>query len=392
MKKIIVVGGGPSGMMAAISSKEHWPHAHVMLIERNEKLGKKLRLTGGGRCNVTADVSVDEVIKYVPKNGKFLYSALNNFNPQDIQKFFADNECELKMEDHYRMFPASNKSQSIVEALQRRLDTLKVEICLHSFVESVDTSKQEIVMNGKTIAYDAIIFATGSRTLSGTGSDGNGYGLAEAVGHTITELLPAEVPLVSNELFIQEKTLQGLSFHDVTLSVLQGKKVKKAITHDLLITHFGLSGPAALRGSFYIQQVLPKETPARIQIDFLPSISIDQLMQSESLDEMLLEQGIQKRLLAYFNERATNKNELIDLVKRFPMTIYETRGFSHAFVTNGGVSLKEIDPKTMKSKIDSHVSFVGELMDYNAFTGGFNITSAFATGYTAGQYALQDNA
>lgn len=388
MKQIIVIGGGPSGMMAAISSKEHWPEANVILLERNERLGKKLRLTGGGRCNVTADVDVQEVIKYVPKNGKFLNSALTNFNPQDIQAFFEANGCPLKKEDHERMFPASNKSHSIVDALQSRLEALGVDIRLHSYVESLDSHARIVTVNGKDVPYDALILATGSRSLSGTGSDGNGYVLASSFGHTITELLPAEVPLVSNDVFIQEKALQGLSFHDVVLNVHQGKKIKKAITHDLLFTHFGLSGPAALRGSFYVQQVLEKEAPVRLTIDFLKDVSIDTLMQAEDIEAYALEAGVPKRLLAFIKEQANNKNMIIDYLKRFPMTTYETRGFSHAFVTNGGISLKEINPKTLKSKLDPHISCIGELLDYNAFTGGFNITSAFATGFTAGKYAL----
>lgn len=387
-QEIIIIGAGPSGMMAAISAKQHWSDANVTLIDRNERVGKKLRLSGGGRCNVTADMSVPEVIQYVPKNGKFLYSALNNFNPQDIQKFFEDNGCPLKMEDHRRMFPAANKSQAIIDALESRMDALGVVVRLHTYVEKVDVEAKKIFIQGKAQHFDALICATGSKTLSGTGSDGNGYKIAESMGHTITELLPAEVPLVSNDLFIQEKTLQGLSFKDVTLNVHQGKKIKKSITHDLLFTHFGLSGPAALRGSFYIQTVLEKEKPARITLDFLPEVSFDTLAQQADVNSYVQELGLPKRLIAFFETQATNKNEMIDCIKRFPMTVYDTRGFANAFVTNGGVSLKEIDPKTMKSKIHPSVSFVGELMDYNAFTGGFNITSAFATGFTAGQNAL----
>ncbi|CAM4159159.1 NAD(P)/FAD-dependent oxidoreductase [Erysipelothrix inopinata] len=390
MDTIIVIGGGPSGMMAAISSKEHHPNARVILIERNERLGKKLRLTGGGRCNVTADVSNEEVISYVPKNGKFLYSALTNFNPQDIQKFFNENGCETKIEDHHRVFPKSNKSQDIVETLHRKLVECGVELFLDTYVESIDIAKKKIVTNKQTFNFDHCIFATGSKTLPGTGSDGNGYGLSEAVGHTITKLLPAEVPLVSNDQVIQEKTLQGLSFKDVKLNIYKKNKIKQSITHDLLFTHFGLSGPAALRASFYIQTILEKETPAKISIDFLPEISLESLQQESDVEEKLQEYGLPKRLISYFKEKSKNTQEVLEKVKGFEMSVYETRGFAHAFVTNGGVTLKEIDPKTMKSKINPCISMCGELLDYNAFTGGFNITSAFATGFTAGKYALSE--
>lgn len=390
MKNIVVVGGGPSGMMAAISAKKSHPHAHVILLERNERLGKKLRMTGGGRCNVTANVSNEEVIKHVPKNGKFLFSSLTNFNPQDIQSFFPENGCPLKIEDHHRVFPESNKSQDIVDALNRKLQNSDVEVHLHAFVTGIDTDRNVVYTEAKKFPYDHLILATGSRTLPGTGSDGNGYALSESIGHSITDLVPAEVPLVSNDLFVQEKTLQGLSFHDVTIHVYKGQKIKHSITHDLLFTHFGISGPAAIRASFYVMRILDKESPVNLSIDFLPNVSLEQLQLHEDWEAFVQEKGIPKRLIAYFKTFCKNDHEIIQTLKKFPMTVYATRGFAHAFVTNGGVNLKEIDPKTMRSKINPTISFCGELMDYNAYTGGFNITSAFSTGYTAGLFALED--
>lgn len=390
MKNVVVIGGGPSGMMAAISAKKNHPHAHVILLERNERLGKKLRMTGGGRCNVTANVSNEEVIKHVPKNGKFLFSSLTNFNPQNIQAFFPENGCPLKIEDHHRVFPESNKSQDIVAALDRKLEASGVEVHLHAFVTEIDPKAQVVVTETDRFNYDHLILATGSRTLPGTGSDGNGYELSKTLGHSITDLVPAEVPLVSNDVFVQEKTLQGLSFHDVTIHVYKGKKIKHSITHDLLFTHFGISGPAALRASFYVMRILEKESPVHLAIDFLPKVTLEQLKAYEDLETSVQEQGIPKRLIAYFKTFCKNDHEMIQTLKAFPMTVYATRGFAHAFVTNGGVNLKEIDPKTMRSKINPTISFCGELMDYNAYTGGFNITSAFSTGYTAGLYALED--
>ena len=391
-KTVIVIGGGPSGMMAAISAKEHFPKARVILMDRNKRLGTKLRLSGGGRCNVTADVSNAEVIEHVPKNGKFLYSALSHFSPKDILKFFPENGTPLKIEDHHRVFPESNKSADIVEGLIRKLNKLKVEIILECMVESLDGDKRILNTNMGEYSYNHLILATGGRTLPGTGSDGTGYILSESLGHSITELVPAEVPLVSNDLFIQEKTLQGLSFHDIEISVYYKKKLKKVIMHDLLFAHFGITGPAALRASFYVMDYLKKEPVVDVSIDFIPSMNQEQIIAAsvDGLDEFLLSKEIPKRLTAYFRSISKSDQEVIQLIKKFPMTVYDTRGFKHAFVTNGGVNLKEIDPKTMKSKINPHLSFAGELMDVSAYTGGFNITTAFTSGYTAGKFSLED--
>lgn len=388
MKQIIVIGGGSSGMMAAISSKMHNPEAKVTLLERNARLGTKLRMTGGGRCNVTANVDIDTVVENVPKNGKFLYSTLSGFGPVQIQEFFKSQGCELKEEDHGRMFPASNRSVSIVETLEATMRKLGVEIKLEAFVDGINAELKEVSVNGKTMSYDGLIVATGSKTLPGTGSDGNGYTLMEMTGHTITELLPAEVPLVSNDQFIQDKVLQGLSFRDVKVSAYKGNKIKHSITHDLLFAHFGISGPSALRISFTVQKLLEKEDVVTLGIDFLPTISHETLSQQEKVSEYCQELGLPKRLMAFLEERSANKNEFISNVKNFKMTVYDTRGFKHAFVTNGGVSVKEINPKTLKSKHHNSIAVVGELLDYNAYTGGYNITSAFSTGFTAGKNIL----
>ena len=391
MKQIIVIGGGPSGMMAAISSKEHHPDAHVILLDRNKRLGTKLRLSGGGRCNVTADVSIQEVIEHVPKNGKFLYSALQNFNPQDIMSFFPKNGTELKIEDHHRVFPASNKSHDIAAALIRRLEELNVEVRHEANVTDIDPDKDRVFLEKGSLPYDHLILATGGRTLPGTGSDGTGYTFAEKLGHRITELVPAEVPLVSNDTVIQEKELQGLSFHDIEISVYEKGKVKKVIMHDLLFAHFGISGPAALRASFYVMDLLKKYDTVDVSIDFIPlknQQELQDLIAESTLDEVMASFDVPKRLVAYIRTQVASDAEVIQWIKKFMVSIYTTRGFAHAFVTNGGVNLKDIDPKTMKSKILPNVSFAGELMDVSAYTGGFNITTAFTTGYTAGKFAL----
>lgn len=388
MKKIVIIGAGPAGMMAAISSKIHNPQFEVLLIERNNQLAKKMRLTGGGRCNVTANVANDIVIENTPKNGKFLFSSLMNFNPKDIQNFFISEGCPLKIEDHDRVFPKSDKSTSIINTLENKLKSLNVQIKFETLVESVDVDKKTLKINSQDITYDYLIIATGGKTYPHTGSDGSGYKIAELFGHKITELLPAEVPLVSNDKVIQDKELQGLSFKDIKLNIIQNNKVKKSIIHDLIITHFGLSGPAALRASFYIQNILKKEILAQVSLDFLPNTKTTELenLNESELTKTLLDKGLPKRLLNYIKIKTITIDESIQLIKNFKLNIYTTKGFSLAFVTNGGIDIKEIDPKTMKSRLNNSLSFCGEIIDINSFTGGFNITSALSTGYTAGKY------
>lgn len=385
MNPIIIIGGGPSGMMAAISAKTHFNNYDVILIERNKDLGTKMKLTGGGRCNVTARMPVEDAIQYIPKNGKFLYSTLNAFGPTNIISFFEEMNCKLKEEDHFRMFPESNKAQDIVDTLKRKINELNIIVKVNSYVSDINVNNKEIIINNETIKYQHLIIATGGVTLPQTGSDGTGHRLVEKYGHTITKLLPAEVPLVSNDSFIHDKTLQGLSFKDVSLSVYDGKKIKKTITHDLLITHFGLSGPAALRASFYVLNLLEKENKEiKLSIDFIPGISLVELEESELLDNIFKEHNVPRRLIDYCRDNFGR--DYLKTLKNFPMTCYATRGFPAAFVTNGGITIKEVDPKTMQSKINPYVSFCGEVLDINAFTGGFNITSAFSTGFTAGKY------
>jgi predicted Rossmann fold flavoprotein len=388
--KIVIIGGGPSGMMAAISSKLHHQKAQVVLLERNNQLGSKLKLTGGGRCNVTADCPNETVIENTPKNGKFLFSSLTNFGPKDIQSFFINEGCPLKLEDHFRVFPKSNKSEDIINILKRKMESLGIEIQYNICVIDIDKDDKLLKTADRVIYYDHLIIATGGITYPNTGSDGKGYNIAKGFGHRITELIPGEVPLVSNDLVIQEKILQGLSFKDVSVSVFKGSKIIKSVVHDLIFTHFGLSGPAALRASFYVQKVLEKEPIVNLNIDFLPNITINELEKYKliELETYIISNGIPKRLINYVKEQTKSDNEVIQMIKKFPLSVYSTRGFNQAFVTNGGVSIKEIDPKTMKSKLVDFVSFCGEIIDINSFTGGFNITSAFSTGYTAGKYVL----
>lgn len=394
MKKIIIIGGGPAGMMAAISSKIHHPQEEVVLLEGNSNLGKKLLLTGGGRCNVTANVSIEECILNVPKNGKFLYSSLNQFGPREIISFFKENDCLLKMEDHRRMFPVTNKASDIINTLERKMKQLNIKVLFETLVEKIDFTKKIIYSRNIMLEYDHLIIATGGVTYPKTGSDGTGYKLAKDLGHKITPLIPAEVPLVSNDSFISQKVLMGLSFKDIRLDIYHKNKIKKSIIHDLIFTHFGISGPAALRASYDVINLLKnEEKTVAIGIDFLPDYSLEYLLglKEEDLNKVFLTRNIPKRLLNFIFKDGKNNEEILQNLKDFKMTVYTTRGMNLAFVTNGGIVLKEIDPKTMKSKIDQSVSFCGEILDYNAYTGGYNITSALSTGYVAGKHSLFHN-
>ena len=389
MEQLCIIGAGPSGLMAAISAKSHHPELKVIILEGNDKIGKKLQLTGGGRCNVTANVDNEEIIKSVVKNGKFLYSALKEYNSHSIQDFFNREGCPLKIEDHNRVFPKSNKSEDIINILKRKLDTLGVIIKFNEKVIDIDRSKSMIISNNQTFTYDYLIIATGGNSYRETGSDGGGYELAKKFEHTITELLPAEVPLVSNDNFIKEKILQGLSFSNVELSIYQNGKAKEKITHDLIFTHFGISGPAVLQASFFVQNILKKEKTVNLTIDFLSSISwnrLEEFLSKNSFDTLATNFNLPKRLLDFIQRNSKNKNDSLMYLKKFPMTVYETRGFNSAFVTNGGINIKEVNPKTMHSKLVDNLSFCGEILDMNAHTGGYNITIAFVTGFVAGKY------
>jgi predicted Rossmann fold flavoprotein len=393
MKKIIIIGAGPSGMMAAISSKTHFPNAQVTILERNSLTGKKLALTGGGRCNVTVDLPNEEFLENIPRNSKFLYSSLANFNSKYIIAFFEKENCPLKKEASNKIYPVSNKSTSIINALNNKLKSLNIDIVYNTYVIDILVEQKILKTNKNDIKFDYLIIATGGKSYPQTGSDGTGYTLAKKLGHTVTDLFPVEVPLVSNDQVIQDKILQGLSFKNVNLSVYENEKLVKETFGELIFTHFGLSGPAALKSSYYIQNILKKGINTSISIDFLPNISIANTnnLSNEEIQTYLENNQIPKRLHTYLKQITTTKEELITLLKNFKLSIYTTRGFNNAFVTCGGISLKEINPKTLKSKLNNKVAFCGEILDVNGFTGGFNITIAFSTGYTAGKYILDEN-
>ncbi|MCY8810474.1 NAD(P)/FAD-dependent oxidoreductase [Bacillus atrophaeus] len=406
---VIVIGGGPSGLMAAIAAGEQG--ASVLLIDKGNKLGRKLAISGGGRCNVTNRLPVEELIKHIPGNGRFLYSAFSEFNNEDIIAFFEKLGIQLKEEDHGRMFPVTDKAQSVVDALLNRLKQLGVTIRTNEKIKTVSYENGRaagiITNNDEVIHARAVIIAVGGKSVPHTGSTGDGYAWAEAAGHTITELFPTEVPVTSAEPFIKQKTLQGLSLRDVGVSVLN-KRGKPVITHvmDMLFTHFGLSGPAILRCSQFVVKELRKQPEVKLRIDLYPHINEEELFQKmhRELKEApkkaiknVLKPWMQERYLLFLLEKNSidpqisfselpkeNFRAFIKDCKQFTVTANGTLSIDKAFVTGGGVSVKEIDPKKLASKKMDGLYFCGEILDIHGYTGGYNITSALVTGRLAG--------
>lgn len=414
--EVIVIGGGPSGLMAAIASAEQG--ARTALLDKGDKLGRKLGISGGGRCNVTNAKEIDELITYIPGGGRFLYSAFSLFSNKDIIAFFENLGIALKEEDNGRMFPVSDKAKTVVDALIGKARSLGVQLLTHHPVQEIIYGEEGVeavkLQGGEVIAANSVVIATGGRSVPHTGSTGDGYPWAEAAGHKITELFPTEVPIVSKEKFIVSRELQGLSLRDVKLSVLDPKG-KTVIAHrgDMIFTHFGLSGPIALRCSGFIRQVKKKHGVSEVtmSINLFPDRSpgdLDAFLRSLAAAEPkkalknVLKGTIPERLLPFLFERAglsgdttyehLPKEPWLDFVAaalNFKVLVTGTRPFEEAFVTGGGVHLKEINPKTMGSKLMPGLFFCGEVLDIHGYTGGYNITAAFATGYTAGHHAAK---
>lgn len=414
MYDVIVIGGGPSGLMASIAAAEQ--NKRVLLIEKGRKLGNKLAISGGGRCNVTNRLSQEEIIKHIPGNGKFLYGPFSVFNNQDIIQYFEGLGVPLKEEDHGRMFPVSNKSKDVVNALLNQMDELGVEIRLESRVQKLLMDDEKILgvrlEDGEEIRALAVVVAVGGKAVPQTGSTGDGYPWAERAGHTVTTLYPTEVPLLSREHFIVSKDLQGLALRDAKVSVLN-KKGKTLITHqmDMLFTHFGLSGPAILRCSQYVvkEQMKNGKQSVLLQIDSIPDQHEEQLIQTiakilkdepKKQVKTSLKGLVPERWLLFLLKKAEIdeteigldiKREAIrtlaQLLKTFPVHITGTQPIEKAFVTGGGVSIKEVEPKTMASRKKSGLFFCGEILDIHGYTGGYNITAALVTGRLAGMNA-----
>ncbi|PTI09680.1 aminoacetone oxidase family FAD-binding enzyme [Staphylococcus xylosus] len=416
MYQTIIIGGGPSGLMAAAAASKL--SNSVLLIEKKKGLGRKLKISGGGRCNVTNRLPYDEIIKNIPGNGKFLYSPFSVFDNESIIHFFESRGVSLKEEDHGRMFPVSNKAQDVVDALIHTFQQNKVEVKEEATVASIsytDNQTFQVSLNDQqSFESQSLVIATGGTSVPQTGSTGDGYKFAEQLGHSITELFPTEVPITSAESFIKNKRLKGLSLKDVALSVLK-KNGKTRITHqmDMLFTHFGVSGPAALRCSQFVykEQKNQKRQEIQMQIDAFPEITKNELelkirdLLENTPDKYIknsLHGLIEERYLLFIIEQAdipddltahhisnAQINNIVALLKGFTFYVNGTLSIEKAFVTGGGVSLKEIQPKTMMSKIVPGLFLCGEVLDIHGYTGGYNITSALVTGHVAGTNASE---
>ncbi len=408
---VIIIGGGPAGLMAGIAAGEQG--RKVLLVDKGDKLGRKLAISGGGRCNVTNRLPIDEIIKHIPGNGRFLHSALSLFSNEDIISFFEKLGIKLKEEDHGRMFPVTDNAQSVVDALLNRLQQLGVKKWTNCPVKDVHYQAGKVASvklhNGESITTKAIVIAVGGKSVPHTGSTGDGYAWAKKAGHTITDLFPTEVPITSAEPFIKAKTLQGLSLRDVALSLLN-QKGKPIITHkmDMIFTHFGISGPAVLRSSQYVVKELRKtgKKEVIVSLDAFPDKNEEILFQEISrvfkaepkkAIKNSLKGLMPERYLLFLLERegidpaalgnSVSHEKLRGIVKNFKQFRFVVNGtlpLEKAFVTGGGVSVKEIEPQTMASKKTQGLYFCGEILDIHGYTGGYNITSALVTGRLAG--------
>lgn len=417
MKCIIVVGAGPAGMMAAITAAQKG--ARVLLYEQNEKVGKKLFITGKGRCNVTNDSDCEELLTNVITNPKFLYSAFYDFDAQSCMDFFEGLGVRLKTERGNRVFPKSDHSSDIIRALEYEMRRLGVEIHLNTPVASLllekngEEEKEKctgiLLADGKKVQADCVLLATGGVSYPLTGANGSGLEMAQKAGHKVTELYPALVPLVSEETWCHE--LMGLSLRNVSAEIKSGKKTLYEGFGEMLFTHFGVSGPLILSASSKIVKQLQKGK-LTLTIDLKPALS------QEQLDKRILrdmEQANNKQFKNALSELLPSKlipimirlsdispdkkaNELTKeerrrfgmLLKHLPVTILGTADFKEAIITQGGISVKEINPSSMESKKITGLYFAGECIDVDALTGGFNLQIAWSTGYLAGVHMAQE--
>jgi predicted Rossmann fold flavoprotein len=402
--KIIVIGGGPAGMMAAATAGKRG--LDVTLIEKNEKLGKKIYLTGKGRCNVTNNADIEDLIANVPTNGKFLYSAFYTFTNQDLINLLNNLGLKLKIERGNRVFPESNKSSDVIRTLEKYVRSNNVKV-LRSEVSKIEVEKGRVIgvllKDGSSLPCNSVIVATGGMSYPSTGSTGDGYRFARECGHTVTPLYPSLVPLETMEAW--PKDAQGLSLRNIQITVFnnRNREVYKDFG-EMVFTHYGVSGPVILSASSYMGKKDPQNY--KLKIDLKPALSEEQLdsriqrdftkysrkILANGLDDLLPKKLIPvvidlSRIPADKPINQISREErhtLVRLLKELTLTIKGYRPIKEAIITSGGVSVKEIDPGTMESKLVSGLYFAGEVIDVDAYTGGFNMQIAFSTGYLAG--------
>lgn len=407
MHKVIVAGGGAAGMMAAIQAAR--VGKQVLLLEKNEKLGKKLFITGKGRCNVTNGCDVEELFTKVVSNHRFLYSSFYSFTNQDTIDFFEELGLPLKRERGDRIFPVSDHSSDVIRALSREMDRLGVEVRLNTEIDTIIIEENEIkgvrLKNQKTELADSVIITTGGYSYQTTGSTGDGYTWAKKAGHKVTELSPSLVPVHIKEDYCPR--MMGLSLRNTGFKAMVGKKKIYEDQGELLFTHFGISGPLVLSFSAYAKKYLDKDL--KVILDLKPAMTKEQLdarilrdfkekinkQYKNSLDDLLPKKMIPIIIeaSAISPEKKVNeitreeRSRLVTLLKEFTLTVTGLGTFKEAIITKGGVAVKEVDPGTMESKLVKGLFFAGEVLDLDALTGGYNLQIAWSTAYLAGQNA-----
>lgn len=410
MSSVIVIGGGPAGMMAAISAAECG--ARVSLLEKNEKLGKKLFITGKGRCNLTNAADIEEFFRAVISNPKFLYSAFYSFTNEQTIAFFESLGLKTKVERGGRVFPQSDHSLDVISALSRELSRRKADVLLHTEVKELIIEEGRaagvLLSSGKKLYADAVIVASGGISYPSTGSTGDGYRFAESCGHRVTELSPALVPMEVKEWYAKE--LMGLSLRNIQIRITEGKKKLYEEFGEMLFTHYGVTGPVILSASSVVGNRL-KQKELTLHIDLKPALSEEQLdkrvlrefeanhnRQFKNAVDSLFPAKL-KPVMVELSEIPEDKKvheitkeerlRFVRLIKDFTMTLTNLRGYNEAIITKGGVSVKEVDPGTMESKKVSGLYFAGEVLDLDAVTGGYNLQIAWSTGYLAGMSAAE---
>ena len=410
MSHVIVVGGGAAGMFAAIAAAKNGHQ--VTLYEKNEKLGKKIFITGKGRCNITNAADMEELFDAVVTNSKFLYSSFYGYTNQNVIDFFEDAGVPVKIERGNRVFPISDHSSDVIRALEREMKKVGVKVCLNTEVKSVEAEKDKfnkvVLKDTTTQTADACIVATGGLSYRSTGSTGDGFRFAENVAHKVTQCFPSLVPMETKEPWICE--LQGLSLRNVEAKILDGKKELYKDFGEMLFTHFGVSGPLIISASSYVgKKFMDKNGQKKeltLEIDLKPALTEEQLDQrvlrdfeenhnrqfknaitklfpTKLIPVMLELGGIDPEKKVNSIEKEERK-QFVHLIKHFRMTLTGLRDYPEAIITKGGVNVKEIDPGTMESKLVKGLYFAGEVLDLDALTGGFNLQIAWSTGYAAG--------
>lgn len=419
--KVVVIGGGPAGMMAAITSARQGND--VILLEKMKSCGRKLLITGKGRCNITSSLPMDKFIENIPENGKFLYSAFKNFTNQDIITLLKENNVNVKEERGNRIFPLSDRSLDVLQAFENEMKKNNVKIYTETEVKEIkikDNAVNKVIYLNKRsgvveeILTEKVILATGGKSYPLTGSTGDGYKIAKEFGHIITKISGSLVPLISKNEDLQLcQTMQGLSLRNISMKIVDEEKNKKIYEDfgELLFTHFGVSGPTILSSSAHILRYknveeLLQRGKIKLQIDLKPALNEEKLnlrllrdfekfknkqiinSLNELLPKKMIEPVIKKAKIK--NEKRINeitkqeRENLIRVIKCFEITISGFRPIEEAIITRGGINVKEINPKTMESKLIKGLYFAGEIIDVDAYTGGFNLQIAYSTGYTAG--------